>query len=165
MKHPCSRPLVGYDLWEVTASGMNSYYDTYFRWLDRALRLAPDSYNSHQDRVFRQNYGGIDVRWNTTHLNSSEILLSLYSEEAVPLMQRRLSLSDFYSAHPSKSHEIDRECLLKRSILNRNVRKIASNLAKGEVWQIVGLSIIAVGLLLGWLLSRGVFRLMKRLVK
>lgn len=71
MMHPCSKSLVGYDLWEVTASGMNSYYDTYFRWLNRALRLAPDTYNTHQDRVFRQNYGGVDVQWNTTHLNSS----------------------------------------------------------------------------------------------
>lgn len=53
MKHPCSRSLVGYDLWEVTASGMNSIYDTYFLWADRLIRLVPDTYNTHQDRVFR----------------------------------------------------------------------------------------------------------------
>ena len=52
MRHPCSRELVGYDLWEVTSSGMNEYYDTYFRWLGSGMKLVPDTYNRMEDRLF-----------------------------------------------------------------------------------------------------------------
>lgn len=91
MQHPCSKKKVGYELVEITSSGLSFNIDNsgpgIFYIADRFV-FTP-TYNDKSDRFLGKNYGLVEIDWDEGDLLSTRISLRVHTiDSKIPVLER-----------------------------------------------------------------------------
>jgi len=110
LQYPCSKEEIGYDLYELTSSGLNSETILDLREFNRLT--VPLTFNNFTNRAYKPNFGLLRIKYNHMKPSTSEIYMEIVNGHGKMLISKSVYI-------PEKTRYTEKETDMRFSCANK----------------------------------------------
>ena len=142
MTYPCWKRDIGYDIHEITSSGLSHNLGFYVKILDDIVgNIFPETYNQGRGMYVKFNFGMVNIYFNNNESNSSHAQLEIRNIQGNKIMNMSLDLDQMLV---KDYDDVDAFCIVDILPIIRLVTNISFRMMKFEwqAWLVGGLLMI-----------------------